>query len=518
MPFTDPNGPRRVLLVGWDGACWSVLDRLLDGGRLPELARLIGQGFRSGLQSTVPPVTPPAWSAMATGLGPGRSGILGFRHFDFSQPSGFSPRMVSSADIAGRTLFEHLAGQGESLSLVGWPMTWPVWPIGGSVLVAGWPRPPTSKVPVWPTSWAKRLGPWGEEAPDRPVGEPSLEHQIAEASWWDRRHAEIGCKLLRERDDGLVAVVFSGTDHLSHSLWGDPRLDEHFERVDAHLGVLRRAAGPDCTTLLVSDHGFGPAPARLFHLGRWLGQQGLLKIHDQEGPRRLGKAVAALRHGLPSATWKRLRDRLPEALRAWGHSQASAASSIDLSESKAFRVGLYTSWEGVVCPGLSTDARERLVADLLALDPVRLVHFSDELFPGAPLGSVPDLVVELHENFAGGELLGEGPLITEVPGAELQRWPATHRRQGILVAAGPGVRRSRAPNDARVEDVGLNALALAGAELPDDRDGRVWAEALSVKAKYCAFSSPPVASLGRTSEEAAHREDMQEDLRRLGYL
>ena len=49
---------------------------------------------------------------MATGLGPGRSGVLGFRYFDFSQPSGFSPRMVSSADIAGRTLFEHFAEQG----------------------------------------------------------------------------------------------------------------------------------------------------------------------------------------------------------------------------------------------------------------------------------------------------------------------------------------------------------------------------------------------------------------------
>jgi len=426
--------------------------------------------------------------------------------------------MVGSADIAGRTLFEHFARQGESLSLVGWPMTWPVWPISGSVVVAGWPRPSTASVPVWPEAWARRLGPWGDEAPARPVGEPSLEHQIAEASWWDRRHAEIACKLLRDRDDGLVAVVFSGTDHLSHSLWGDPRLDEHFERVDAHLGALRRAAGPDSTTMLVSDHGFGPAPERLFHLGRWLGQQGLLKTHDHGGPRTIGKAMAALRHGLPSATWKRLRDRLPEALRAWGHARASAASRIDLSGSKAFRVGLYTSWEAVVCPGLSAEGRDRLVADLLALAPVRLVHLGEELFPGAVPGSVPDLVVELHEEFAGGELLGDGPFITEVPRAELGRWRATHRRQGILVAAGPGVRRSGGPKDARVEDVGLNALALAGAELPDDREGRVWVEALSVKARYGSSSSSWCPPPGPSAEEAAHREDIQEDLKRLGYL
>jgi hypothetical protein len=217
-----------------------------------------------------------------------------------------------------------------------------------------------------------------------------------------------------------------------------------------------------------------------------------------------------------------LRDRLPEALRAWGHSQASAASSIDLSESKAFRVGLYTSWEGVVCSELTGEGRARLVADLLALDPVRLVHLGEDLFPGATRGSVPDLVVELHENFAGGELLGDGPLITDVPGVELDRWRATHRREGILVAAGPGVRHARAPKDPRVEDVGLNVLALAGAELPDDRDGRVWVEALSVKAKYCASSSSGSDSLhpspGQARDEALHREEMQADLRRLGYL
>lgn len=522
MAFSDPRGPARVLLVGWDGACWPLLDRLLAAGRLPELADLIERGFRSGLESTIPPVTPPAWSAMATGLGPGRSGILGFRRYDFSEASGFDPRMISSADLAGRTLFEHFAAQGESLSLVGWPMTWPPWPIPGSVVVAGWPRPPSDEVPVWPKAWARRLGPWGDEAPARPLGAPSLEHQIAEASWWDRRHAEIACKLLRERDDGLVAVVFSGTDHLSHSLWGDSRLDDHFERVDAHLGALRAAAGPGCATLLVSDHGFGPAPTQIFHLGRWLEQQGLLKTKAESGPRPLGKALAAVRHGIPSATWKGLRDRLPEGLRAWGHAQASEASRIDLERSSVFRVALYESWEAVLCPGLSSARRDALVADLLALAPVRTVHLREELFAGGQPGSVPDLVVELHEDFCGGEQLGEGALITDVDPAALEACRATHRRQGILVAAGPGLRSGVAPENPRVEDVGVNALALAGADLPDDRDGRVWVESVTVQPRYVSNSSSladvsaPARQAG--AEGAAQRAAMEEDLRRLGYL
>jgi len=525
MPFSDPLGPRRVLLVGWDGACWELLDPLLAAGRLPNLSALIEEGFRAPLQSTVPPVTPPAWSAMALGLGPGRSGILGFRDFDFSKPSGFAPRLTSSADLAGRTLFEHLASQGESLSLVGWPMTWPPLPISGSVVVAGWPRPHSSTVPVWPRAWARKLGQWGDEAPRRAIGRPSLEEQIAEASWWDRRHAEIASKLLRERDDGLVAVVFSGTDHLSHSLWGDPRLAEHFERVDAHLGALRRAAGAGVATVLVSDHGFGPSPKHVFHLGRWLEGKGLLKLREGAAPGPLGRSLGRLRHALPARHWQRLRDRLPPRLRNWGHAQASEAGRIDASSTRAYRISLYESWEGVVCPSL--DARERtgLVRSLSDLESVRRVHRAEDVFAGAAPGTVPELVVEFEEDVRGGEGLGPGPLLTPVPEEELLRKPASHRREGVLVAGGPGLIPDRPPREANVVDVGCNALALAGATLPDDRDGRVWLESLSLAVRYEATPmtdrkgrAPSAHSPAVSAGERAARSELEVRLEELGYV
>jgi predicted AlkP superfamily phosphohydrolase/phosphomutase len=36
----------RVLIVGWDGADWEILDPLLAAGDLPNLAKLIARGQR----------------------------------------------------------------------------------------------------------------------------------------------------------------------------------------------------------------------------------------------------------------------------------------------------------------------------------------------------------------------------------------------------------------------------------------------------------------------------------------
>ena len=45
--FADDD--RRAILVGWDGAEWSVISPLLDAGRMPNLERLINAGGPTGV-------------------------------------------------------------------------------------------------------------------------------------------------------------------------------------------------------------------------------------------------------------------------------------------------------------------------------------------------------------------------------------------------------------------------------------------------------------------------------------
>jgi predicted AlkP superfamily phosphohydrolase/phosphomutase len=65
----------RVLVLGLDGATLDVIEPLARSGRLPHLAKLMEEGAWGVLESTLPPVTIPAWVSMMTGKNPGRLGM-----------------------------------------------------------------------------------------------------------------------------------------------------------------------------------------------------------------------------------------------------------------------------------------------------------------------------------------------------------------------------------------------------------------------------------------------------------
>ncbi len=68
----------RVVILGFDGADASLVERYLAEGRLPNLAKLRAEGFYAQLRPTNPPQTPVSWASFTTGLNPGRTEIFDF--------------------------------------------------------------------------------------------------------------------------------------------------------------------------------------------------------------------------------------------------------------------------------------------------------------------------------------------------------------------------------------------------------------------------------------------------------
>src|SRR5262245_7505702 len=68
----------KVVILGFDGADASLVERYMKEGRLPNLRRLSEQGFFSPLRPTNPPQTPVSWASFTTGLNPGRTEIFDF--------------------------------------------------------------------------------------------------------------------------------------------------------------------------------------------------------------------------------------------------------------------------------------------------------------------------------------------------------------------------------------------------------------------------------------------------------
>jgi len=81
-PAYAKPGPRRVIILGFDGAEPSILDRLMADGKLPHLSRLREIGDYKKLSTTNPAESPVAWASFATGVHPGKHGIFDFLRRD----------------------------------------------------------------------------------------------------------------------------------------------------------------------------------------------------------------------------------------------------------------------------------------------------------------------------------------------------------------------------------------------------------------------------------------------------
>ena len=83
---------KRVVILGLDGLDYSLTEKLLSQGKLPHLAALRDQGCFKPLATTVPSISPVAWSSFQTGVNPGKHNI-----FDFLTPDlrTYQPKLSS---------------------------------------------------------------------------------------------------------------------------------------------------------------------------------------------------------------------------------------------------------------------------------------------------------------------------------------------------------------------------------------------------------------------------------------
>jgi predicted AlkP superfamily phosphohydrolase/phosphomutase len=126
----------RLLVLGLDGADYVLVRRLLAEGRLPTIGRLARDGSFGPLRSTIPAVTPTAWSSFLTGLNPAGHGIFNFS----TNPNRSQQRVESAASRAGVPVWRRLGQAGIRSAFVSIPFTYPAEPIDG-IVVTGYGGP-----------------------------------------------------------------------------------------------------------------------------------------------------------------------------------------------------------------------------------------------------------------------------------------------------------------------------------------------------------------------------------------
>ncbi|MFQ5494963.1 MAG: alkaline phosphatase family protein, partial [Phycisphaerae bacterium] len=69
---------KRVVVLGLDGMEPALAERYMAEGKLPNLSRLAKEGCFTRLGTTLPPLSPVAWSTFLTGCNPGKHNIFDF--------------------------------------------------------------------------------------------------------------------------------------------------------------------------------------------------------------------------------------------------------------------------------------------------------------------------------------------------------------------------------------------------------------------------------------------------------
>jgi predicted AlkP superfamily phosphohydrolase/phosphomutase len=559
---------QKVLIIGLDGATWTVLTPWIEDGSLPNLARLRASGCWGELYSTIPPLTAPAWSTFLSGKNPGKHGVFHFVALDDDPDVSVDAKaeIVDGRSIKSSILWDIAAHHGRKIGAINVPMSYPPRPVNG-FMVTCLLTPPNAPVFTYPPELSQELPnyvidldrfinekPFARDG-DKPRVKRTVKPSLQLMQEFREMEEERGCatlRLMRTEPWDVLMVVFTATDRMGHYLWPYHRkqdLDgsqeskelheaiyQFYIRLDEMIGELVEQAGPEASVVVMSDHGMGPIFSKNTHWNNWLFRKGFLSI--QKSTSRTPDGVL-LRLGIPRDKIGRLVRSIPmlSGSKVVQKAKTAQTAAIDYVGSKAYYVRIFDPVGGIRINAAGAE-RERLRDELIAaikevVDPatgkpiVRWALRREECYSGPYADSMPDIILVMHHEYGSSDRLSNySAIVTDRPTIGD---PGGHHIEGIFIASGPEIAAQEKPlPNLKIEDVTPTVLHLMGLPIPTDMDGRVLTETLSAESlrkRPVEFGSP----LGRWPDEFGPvfvQEEMTDDdeelvrdrLRALGYV
>lgn len=561
------NKPK-LLIIGIDGATFDIIKPLAAAGELPALAGLMGRGAHCLLKSTIPPISPCAWTTFGSGVRPGKHGVL-----DFCYPVAGTYHLARSyaTHSRSRSVWELLEQAGLSVGLYNMPWSNPVaarrgYVIGGFDMLgtAQHCNPPRLAHEIAAALGPDALASWSCWDDDGNLPPAALDVEVD-------RNTAVARYLLTHHPTEVFAAVYLLSDRVQHFLYAadvdfangdDPRarlLLHTYKSLDNAVSQLLGLVPEDATVLVASDHGARPVrgslnlDAILAHLGVLAYREGLPHWSEMLAPR------PSLRRRLLDPIWHRIRDvvrrRLPRArARIRFTPRSRQFSAVDWSRTKAFSWGFSPLFRvnlrgreprGVVEPADYDAFCDDLAAQLRAYrhpdtdEPVfELVEKAADLYQGPHAKAFADLVAMTKDcAYATNVRIPhpEAPVVLDEQVQIAYRRMAHHKPplpivshhhpDGVCILAGPGIpaeEQMRGP--ASIADIAPTLLYLLGQPIPLEMDGQAMSGLLgsgSLAVRPPTYSDTPLSvaaqpqPLTYSTEEARQ---VEQRLRDLGYL
>jgi predicted AlkP superfamily phosphohydrolase/phosphomutase len=559
----------KVLIIGLDGGTFSILQPLIEKGKLPNLKKIQEEGVSGDLQSTIPPITAPAWSSFMTGTNPGKHGVFYFMGTDKATGREVP---VNSRMRAGATIWRLLSESGKKVLALNCPTTYPPEEVNGA-MISCFLTPGGKRDFIYPQELVEEIeakfGPYPLYLKttifSANLSEKNVRRFLEELK--DELHYKFNVAhyLLDRIPADLLMIHVWGTDRIQHELWNlfdesHPKYNRtlgekfkgeiinYFSLVDQQIGRLWDRFGREHPILIISDHGFGPVH-KCIDLNCFLLQEGFIKIKDSPISRikyllwrkgltypflfnAFARSLLKLGFSPPAkAPMEKMND-----IRSEKRDLLLASNDVDWTKTVAYsKFGIGTiqinlkgrEKNGAVEPGEQYEQVRREIVDRLKRlrDPETDeviegdIFLKEEIYHGEHMDDAPDIVYLAKGMYLAGAFFG---FTSNRPIAETNVWFGNHRINGIFLASGDGMLQGKRIQGAKIIDIAPTVLYLMGEKIPPSMDGKVLDQAfpqefLADYPKQFSEVSPEDVQKD-TSLSREDEENLVKRLKGLGYL
>ncbi len=552
------NKPNKIVIIGLDGATWDIIHPMIRKGQLPTFKYLIENGSYGNLNSTIPPLSAPAWTSAFTGVNPGKHNI-----FDFFtiRNDNYELRNVTSNDRKTPAIWNILDTYGMTSGIFNMPMTYPPEAVNG-FMVAGLGTPDTNSNFIYPASLKEELKNYLH----------GLQFSIDVGTIMGGREDAFLDELYKVTDiqekavhylynkyqPDLFMAVFDELDRIQHFFWRhmetshplhDPKksqkykdaIEDYYQHLDIAMKRFLDTLPEDTTVMIVSDHGFGGLH-KDFYINKYFYDMDILSLKPKPPLSINTELLRAIKTTLKKLTYKmgvgRWVDRMiPDWLRLKSLTPTvdTGLGSVDWSQTKAYFCSLsgQNVWinlkgrqpEGIIEPGKEYEAlRDQIIEKLYTIkDPktskniIQKVYRREEIYTEDLVSNAPDLIIDMAEGYV--IQVGLAPEML-MPAMQYKLYRSgCHRQHGIFIAIGKDIKKNHQVQNAEIIDIVPTVLYLLNKQISTYMDGKVLTDILNKELKGVEYQSIQVkrtSAIQKISEDEEAK--IAERLKGLGYM
>jgi len=477
----------KVCVIGIDGATFDLIAPWINQGELPNLKSLIESGCSGVLESTIPPISPVAWSSFYTGVNPGKHGI-----FDFIEKSKTDQRIhfMNRSRCKALPIWWHINKAGYKATVINMPSTYPPDEINGQI-ISGLDTPSFESDFIFPKELKTEL--------NNSVGEYiiDLNHhpKLIDAP---RQYANQMIEMIHMREKTVhyliknnpsefFSVVFTATDRAQHAFWKlidkdhpgyipgyEDELLRIFKRVDKAIGTIISVLDDSTNVIIMSDHGMYGVYNSV-DVNRWLLSNGFLFLK---------KSYYAKLNDL----YKRFKRRYIRK-----KDQFIFHHNIDWSRTRAYFIG---SWGnifinvkgkepyGIVSEGKDYEViREEIIQGLEQLkdrktnkNVINKVFKKEEVYHGNCLADSPDLIILWNKGYNSIKTPNENLRKKRNIIQPYKILSGDHGPNGLFIAKSPNLKCGITDMKANIMDLFPTILYMMDIAVPRDTDGKILTE------------------------------------------